>query len=1183
MKVKSLKKIISVAVLFVVAAVCGALAFVIPSQNAYADGVALEGNGDNFLITETSYGETEKFVYTATVNFENGTAAGIVFGADETSKWVFNIDREANLVKLLHFSEKGKELKTEPFIGNGKMTEGEKLLVNPKVANVRRVQLKAVITPDNGKVYAEFYADNIRRFAFDDKGNDLTIDLNALEEGLTYGGGKTGYNCFNAKVTFTDVYTGVSDYSYYTELYRQQYHYSQYAHWNNDPNGLVYYDGWYHLYYQTHPFSNYWSDMYWGHARSRDLVHWEHLPICLFPDTDFDGRGGNGYMWSGSAMVYHAGDSAAIDELKWYPNGGGSGLIAFYTRDGAMQDQVIMSSDDGGLTWTKRKLIPQTVATAPVDEKTDCRDPKVFPVKKDTNGKTTLWGMALTGMKTFDVWFLQSEDLLNWSYAGGFKAEGVKAECPDVVTLTADDNTVHNVLTLTGRSYIVGEITYDDVARKIKFCDLDGNDLSGLDKVPLQNMDFGPDSYATQSYYIDDEASEFYGKTVSVSWFSGVPGAAASIDSGLLAEARKVWNGGGMTIPVEWGLKRTDSGYLLTQTPIVKGAEGFKAIKTQAYAGTNLTITAESENILDNVNGHCLEIEASIINPENAAVAFRINMRGNEYTEIGWNAEDGYYVDRTHTADAGLSMNNYRVKYTSGACGFGKQTFYILSDNGGVEVFCEDFTIPFYVLTFASPYAQSASFTAEGSVTVSNLKVNNIGTVWRNEEASEGETVLYVETENIELDRTLTVSKEVMAYATSQSELTWTVESGENIVSVEKTEQGASFTALGTGTATVAVSCGNATKRINVTVHSGTVDSDLSFKTEGIVSGSWFVSQDGILGVQPAGDGFMLSENSADNFVYSANFSLSGAAAAIVFRAKADMSDYLIANYDNNGKIVKLWSPRRELGRASVADVNVSDITLKVSAKDNNIIVYLNGAEVINVTLEETEPAEGLFGLNTCAARTTFKSVVLLTESYAYSGGNLSVKGETAQAITALYNRTSGNVKINPSFYTVKGRVLEISQAYFQTLKKAGVYSFTAVGAKTSFDFMITVAEAPATNIEDVAVEKGCNAVIYIGNTVVSSVTLNGATLTDGYTVKDGMLIIDGEKLSVGENTVAIGGVNVTVTVTEQAKAKIKPDGGNKALIISLSVVGGVLVLGGAAAVTTILLLRRKKANGGDD
>ncbi|MDE6868037.1 MAG: glycoside hydrolase family 32 protein [Clostridia bacterium] len=1174
-------KYIKVTLLAVIAAFCCVFAFIIPVLSARADGVTLEGEGDNFLYSETSYGKTEKFVYTATANFESGNAAGLVFGADENAKWVFNVDRAENRVKLMHFSENGVDvLRDAWFIGNDKMTDGEKSLVNPKVATARWVQLKVIITPQGDNVYAEFYADNIRRFAFDEKGDDLTIDLNNLREGLTYEGGKTGFNCFSAKVVFDDIYTGVSDYSYYTELYRQQYHFSQFAHWNNDPNGLVYYNGYYHLYYQTYPYTHEngaegWGNMYWGHARSTDLVHWEHLPVALFPDTEADGwGGGDGFMWSGSAMVFRPEMSEKIDGMNWFPNGNGTGLIAFYTRDGAMQDQVIMSSDDGGITWTKRKTIPQSLTG--INKKVSCRDPKVFPVEK-SGDTVTLWGMAVTGQETNQVWFFKSDNLWDWSYAGEFEA--FRPECPDVITLTADDGNTYTVMTFTGRQYLVGTISYDGGSGNIVYSDLNGNSFSDMktEDIPFQTMDYGPDSYATQSYYIDD--GENNGKTIALSWFSGVPDAPASINAGALGAVRKGWNGGGMTIPVEYGLESVGDGYVLTQTPIVKTSADFD--KTAVYSGVDVQITPSGENVLADVNTHCFELEAEIKNPEETPVYFRINMNGDEYTEIGWNAEEGYYVSREHTGDAGLNLGNYRSRHTSGAVDGKNLSFYILSDNGGIEVYCDGFKIPFYVLTFSSPYATKAQFIAESTVTAS-IEVNEISSVWRGE-AQEGETVIYLETQNLELDKALTPAKEVLVYSTTQAELDWAVESGEDVVSVEKTEHGARFTALNAGSAVVTVTCGDIVKKINVSVYSGTVDSDLSFNTDGKVSGNWFVTKDGLLGVQSAGDGFILSENSADNFTYSANFSLSGAAAAIVFRATADMSDYLIANYDDNGKIVKLWSPRGEIGRASATDVDISNITLKVKAKDNNVCVYLNGAELINVTLAETEPTEGLFGLNTCAARTTFKSIVLLTESYTYSGGNLSVKGDTVQAVNALYNRTLGNVKVNPSFYTVVGRAVEISQTYFETLKVEGVYDFTVAGAKASFDFSVNVTMIPLTVINGVTIEKGCNAVIYIGNVTVDAVTLNGTKLTDGYTVENGMLTIDGNKFSVGENAVKINDADITITVTPQATQDLKPDGGNTALIVSLSVVGGVLVLGGAAAVTTVLLLRRKKKNGGNN
>src|SRR5512133_3463451 len=83
--------------------------------------------------------------------------------------------------------------------------------------------------------------------------------------------------------------------STYTERYRPQYHFSPEAHWMNDPNGLVYYGGEYHLFYQYYPDSNVWGPMHWGHAVSPDMIHWKHLPVALFADS-------RGYIFSGSAV-----------------------------------------------------------------------------------------------------------------------------------------------------------------------------------------------------------------------------------------------------------------------------------------------------------------------------------------------------------------------------------------------------------------------------------------------------------------------------------------------------------------------------------------------------------------------------------------------------------------------------------------------------------------------------------------------------------------------------------------------------------------------------------------------------------------------------------------------------------------------------------------------------------------
>ncbi|MBE6925628.1 MAG: DUF1533 domain-containing protein [Ruminococcaceae bacterium] len=1093
------------------------------SNETTAQAVNMESETDSFTLSETTYGAKDKFVYTATVSFENGVAAGLAFGAEEGSHyWVFNIDRAANRVKLLYFTvEDGKtsavELLTDYFIGNDKMTDSERYLVGEKVANIDKVQLKVVITPEEDGIYAEFYADNIRRF-----GIDNVIDLNKLQllpEGVSYSGGNIGFNCFSAKVRFADIYFGKSDYSYYTELYRNQYHFSQYAHWNNDPNGLIYYDGYYHIYYQHHPYNNYWGDMYWGHARSKDLAHWELLPICLFPDADWNT--GTGWMWSGSAYEYRKGDSADIDALNWFPQGGGNGIIAFYTRDGVMQDQMIMSSDDGGMTWTKRKLIPQTVATAPdgIHHKVACRDPKVFPVETK-DGKTTAWGMALTGQQENKVWFLKSTNLLDWSYAGEFDAN--VPECPDVVTLTAADGEKYTVMTFTGREYIVGKMVYD--GNSIVFKDKDGGDIDPSD---FQKMDFGPDSYATQTFSIRDAASDYFGKTVSISWYAGVP---ADTDSGIYANARKVWNGSGMTIPVIWGLATEGNGYILTQTPIVKESKAFT--KNNLLSLSNVKVNKSSENILASVNTHIFEMALSIDNPNNAPVSIKINVSDDEYTEIGWNKEDGYYVDRRFTSSAGLSIKDYHFKFTSGPRSFDAQSFYILSDNGGVEVFCDDFKIPFYVLTLASPYSVKAEFSVDGEATVESLKLNEIASVWRTGEVVDGETVLYVSHETLELDTSLAKEKQVTAYSTSGQKIDWELASGEEIVSLENTTGGVIVKALRAGKATLMATCGNQRRVVEIAVYEGKPDTDISFDGSGIISGSWIAKGSEIIAQTPAGDGYILSNQSAADFDCSVSFSLEAIAAAFIFRANENMSDYIIFNYDNNEKIVKMWSPRGEIGRASAPNVNTNNVVLRVEAKGTSIKAYINGNLAIDTVLSDKEPTEGLLGLNVYSGKATFKSVVNFNGQYSYNGtGSLTVAGDSKQMVTALYNKTLFNTKVDSAFYVCNGRDLVIDAAYFELLP-IGTYTFKAFGGASAYEFTVNVTAVTQTTLKDMVIQKGCNAVIYLGNIEAETVTVNGNALTvEQYEVENLMLTIDASLLTQSSNEIVING-DQTVTVT---------------------------------------------------
>src|SRR3982751_1682548 len=154
----------------------------------------------------------------------------------------------------------------------------------------------------------------------------------------------------------------------YNQPYRPQIHFSPHAKWMNDPNGMVYYNGIYNLFFQYYPDSTIWGPMHWGHATSKDLIHWEQQPIALYPDS-------LGYIFSGSAVV----DS---NNTSGFGEDGKIPLVAIFTHSDIagekagrinFQNQSIAYSLDEGMTWTKYKNNP--VVKNPGIK--DFRDPKV--------------------------------------------------------------------------------------------------------------------------------------------------------------------------------------------------------------------------------------------------------------------------------------------------------------------------------------------------------------------------------------------------------------------------------------------------------------------------------------------------------------------------------------------------------------------------------------------------------------------------------------------------------------------------------------------------------------------------------------------------------------------------------------------------------------------------------------
>jgi fructan beta-fructosidase len=246
----------------------------------------------------------------------------------------------------------------------------------------------------------------------------------------------------------------------YDEPWRPQYHFTPAKNWMNDPNGLVYYKGEYHLFYQYNPFGNKWGHMSWGHAVSSDLLHWKELPVAL-PEE-------NGIMiFSGSA---------AVDEAN-------SRLAAIYTgHTPERQTQNVAFSTDRGRTWTKYSGNP----VLDLGMK-DFRDPKVIRYRDH-------WVMVAALPREKKVRFFASSDLTKWEPLSDFGPAGATGgiwECPDLFELDGKWVLVVNlnpggVAGGSGGQYFIGQF--------------DGKTFRAENTEPLW-IDYGRDLYATVSFY----------------------------------------------------------------------------------------------------------------------------------------------------------------------------------------------------------------------------------------------------------------------------------------------------------------------------------------------------------------------------------------------------------------------------------------------------------------------------------------------------------------------------------------------------------------------------------------------------------------------------------------------------------------------------------------------------------
>lgn len=492
----------------------------------------------------------------------------------------------------------------------------------------------------------------------------------------------------------------LSGQSSYNQPWRPQYQFTPARNFMNDPNGLVFYKGEYHLFYQFNPQGNRWGHMSWGHAVSRDLVHWQHLPVAI-PEQP-------GYMiYSGSAVVdWNNSSGLCRSGDKKDP----SCLVAIYTAatDDTWQRQHIAASQDRGRTWTEYSGNPVADLKAK-----DFRDPHVFwyaPQKK--------WVMLAVLADERQIEILESRDLKTWNRLSTFGPAGDTVgqwECPDLFELPVEGTSERKWVLIinrnpgapaggTGVRYIVGRF--------------DGTNFvpETPDDVKLW-ADYGKDFYATQSYN-DIPASD--GRRLWIGWISNWQYANA--------EPTDLWRGG-QSFPRELKLRNFSDGYRLVQAPVRE----LQKLRHPLLKLQNVSVeTAARQFRSRKIAGDLLEVEAEMAPGSESEVGFRVRKGSNAETVVAFTPSSReLYIDRSHSGETAFSKD-FPGRHSVNLREVSRLKLHLFIDRSSIEVFANDGEVTMTDRIYPPPNADGLEiFSSGGKASVLSLRVWKLDSVWK--------------------------------------------------------------------------------------------------------------------------------------------------------------------------------------------------------------------------------------------------------------------------------------------------------------------------------------------------------------------------------------------------------------------------------------------------------------------
>jgi fructan beta-fructosidase len=471
----------------------------------------------------------------------------------------------------------------------------------------------------------------------------------------------------------------------YDQPYRPQYHFSPRQNWTNDPNGLVYFQGEYHLFFQYNPFGEQWGHMSWGHAVSHDLLHWHELPVAL-PEHD-------GIMiFTGSTVVDEQNSSG-------FCTGGIPCLVAIYTGHTpaagsrhALQTQNVAYSNDRGRTWTKYGANPILNLNL-----ADFRDPKVFWSKR-----TKRWIMLVSLPDDHKVRIYGSPNLKKWEQLSEFGpagATGGQWECPELfeMPVNGDRSETRWVLKVglnpgglqggSGEQYFVGRF---DGTRFVN------------DNPPSRTLwtDYGKDCYCALTF----NGLPQHHPPVMIGWMNNWQYAAA------LPTAP--WRGQ-MTIPRKLSLRTTPDGIRLFQEPI----DSLQQLQERPFKLSDQSLEQLNRRLSNAPYGksHTFKIQSTLSLGMSQEVGWKLLADDGSSTIVGYDTRTRQlFVDRRHSGVVGFSKE-FPVRTTAPLVLRGNLLrLQILVDRCSVEVFAEGGRIAMTNLGFPLVGAQDLQMYSKG-------------------------------------------------------------------------------------------------------------------------------------------------------------------------------------------------------------------------------------------------------------------------------------------------------------------------------------------------------------------------------------------------------------------------------------------------------------------------------------